>query len=172
MSAALLILDVYFALVLGLAALAKLDDLPRFGVALAQQGWPRSMRRVLRPLVPATEGALALLLASGRWPQLAALGTLLLYAAFLAVRLHLLLARSAAPCGCGARQHPVRRVDVDRAVVSLLLAAALWALAVVAPAPPASVQDGVFLGVCLVLVGLGLRVAQRHRLRVVREAVV
>lgn len=120
------LLNLYFAAMLGIAGLAKLDSPESFAITLRQQRilpiWSVS---AISRLLPYVEVVLACMLVVGIVPTFTAATVLLLFISFLGVKLLLALTNPGASCGCsGATQSQV----VDNA--SLLVSCVLIALAV------------------------------------------
>lgn len=125
-----LALDCYFAALLGIAGLAKMDDPAPFATTLRRQrllpAWSVS---VMRRLLPWCEILLAAVLVIGVAPVLVAALVFLLFAGFLAAQALLLLTKSDGGCGCygAASAHRVEAASVATASLLLFLAALhLW----------------------------------------------
>ena len=123
-------LDCYFAAVLGIAGLAKMDDPAPFAATLRR---PRLLPAwgigAIGRLLPWCEILLAATLLIGVAPVLVASLILLLCAAFLVGQALLLLTKSADACGCYgvASAHRVAGTSVATALLLLILAAIhLW----------------------------------------------
>lgn len=125
-----LTLDCYFAAMLGVAGLAKLDDPAPFAATLQRQrllpAW--SVGPISR-LLPLLEIAIAGALLSGIAAIVVAALTLLVFAGFLVVQMLLLATEHGGDCGCygAASPHHVERASVSTAALLACLAGVhLW----------------------------------------------
>ncbi len=123
-------LECYFAAVLGIAGLAKLDDPAPFAATLRRpRRLPAWSTGAMRCLLPWCEILLAAGLLIGVAPVLVAALVLLLCTGFLAAQALLLLTKSTDACGCYgiASAHRVEGTSVAAATLLLCLAALhLW----------------------------------------------
>ena len=95
------VLALYFAAMLGVAGLAKIERPDLFALLLHQQHiLPAWCVRAVSRVLPWYEMILAATLVAGIAPLLVALLTLLLFVAFLMAQTFLLLLHRGTPCGC------------------------------------------------------------------------
>jgi hypothetical protein len=145
LSAVAYVLALYFAAVLGISGLSKMADPVRFRQALAQQGfWPLWTRPYLSAVIPSTEIVLAFLLVTG-WSQLlVGVAVVVLFAAFLALKVFLFATKSEADCGCSTGAKQAEPVDLTSVLVSIVLVLGamihLWLSAYAAPPLPWSLR--------------------------------
>jgi len=163
-----LALDCYFAAVLGIAGLAKMDDPAPFAATLRRQRLlPAWSVGTIRCLFPWFEIALAAALLSGITAIRVATFTVLIFAGFLIVQILLLATRQGGDCGCygAASTHRVEAASVATASLLLFLAALhLWLVIV---APTIAWQSRLTAVVLCVVAGslLGWRTWQRRSAR-------
>lgn len=130
MNALSFVLSFYFAAVLGVSGLAKLERPGAFARVLKKQRiFPAWSVKGFSYSVPCGEIVLALVLASGAAPTLTAIVVLALFAGFLIIETILLTTKRSATCGCyGALLQ--RKVDVSSLLTSSILvclaAVQLW----------------------------------------------
>ncbi len=126
----ILALDCYFAAVLGIAGLAKMDDPAPFAALLRRQRLlPAWSVGTISRLVPWLEIAIAGALLSGIATIVVAAFTLLVYASFLVIQILLLATKHGGDCGCygAASPHRVERASVGTAALLACLASVhLW----------------------------------------------
>lgn len=164
----ILALDCYFAAVLGIAGLAKLDDPAPFAATLRRQRLlPAWSVGATRRLLPWCEILLAAALVTGIASVLVAALVLLLFAGFLAGQALLVLTKSEDACGCygAASAHRVEAASVATAVLLLALAALhLW---LVTEAPAIAWQWRLAAGMLGAMAGswLGWRTWRRQSAR-------
>ena len=125
-----LTLDCYFAAVLGIAGLAKMDDPAPFAATLRRQrllpAWSIS---AISRLFPWIEIVIAGALLSGIAALVVAALTLLIFASFLVVQTLLLATKHGGDCGCygAASPHRVEEASVGTAALLACLAGVhLW----------------------------------------------
>jgi hypothetical protein len=152
-----LALRIVLALVLLVAAAAKLRDMPRTVAAVAAHGVPRRARRPVARALVAVEallGVLVLVPATARAAGLAAWALGLVFAASLA-RLRLRGARTVA-CGCfgAARERPVGLLAARALGLAALGGVVATGVAGDVPAPPADVLVAVALVVLALAVAI------------------
>lgn len=123
-------LDCYFAAVLGIAGLAKLDDPAPFAALLRRQRLlPVWSVDTISRLIPLLEIAVAGALLSGIAAVVIATLTLLVFAGFLVIQMLLLATKRGGDCGCygTASPHRVEGASVGTgALLACLAGVHLW----------------------------------------------
>ena len=154
----------FFALLLGIAAVHKALDWSLFRQQLADyRVLPRRLEGSAAVLVPVLEAVLALAWLNGPSRQLAALGTIVLLAAYaLAMAHNLRLGRDTIDCGCGGGDgsQTIRWALVWRNSGVAALAAPFLLGVVVGPRPISWIDWVSVDGGALVMMGLYLIVNQ------------
>lgn len=116
-----LVVDLYFAALLGVAGMAKLAHPHHFITTLRQQSiLPNWSIALVSYTVPKLEVTIACLLIVGLFPQITGIILLLLCLGFLLVKLLLIYKKSNVDCGCGNFAH-LQSVDGASIVVSMIL---------------------------------------------------
>ncbi len=114
-------LDLYFATVLGVSGLAKIDDPVHFALTLRQQRLlPEWSITGISYSLPWAEFLLAAALVLGVAPLLTGTLVLALFGVFLAVEVIVLSTGRTTSCGCFGRTHN-RPVDAASVIVSVVL---------------------------------------------------
>lgn len=125
-------LALYFAAVLGVAGLAKLERPALFALLLRRQGLlPAWCIGAVSRILPWCELALAAALVAGVAPMPVAAVTLALFVTFLAAQALLALLQRGAPCGCYSAAAIENTVPASVATAMLLVglaAAYLWSV--------------------------------------------
>lgn len=139
MNLVVLSLQFYFASMLGVAGLAKIEHPEQFADTMAlQRILPRWSLNAVSRIVPWIEVVVALLLMTGLAPLATSSLTLLLFTSFLAVEVVLLKTKYAGNCGCYGASH-LHRVDGGSVAASVILSGAaalnLWAAVSLEPVP-------------------------------------
>lgn len=160
-----LTLDCYFAAMLGIAGLAKMDDPAPFAALLRRQRLlPAWSVGTISRLFPWLEIAIAGALLSGIAAIVVAALTLLVFAGFLLVQMFLLATKHGGDCGCygAASPHRVERAGVGTAALLACLAVVhLW---LVNRATAVGWPCRLVAGVCFagIMVWLGWHIRQRR----------
>lgn len=149
MALALLLIELYFAALLGVSGLAKLDAPEHFEATLRlHRLWPAQAIRPLSRIFPWVEVLIAIALIFGFAPALTAMLTTLLFGIFLGVETILVVSRRATECACYGVAYR-QKVDGASLVVSVILVtlAALhsWGLEVFGSVEPLWRWPGIVL---------------------------
>lgn len=121
MAAVLLLVELYFAAMLGVSGLAKIDAPEHFEATLRiHRLWPAQAIRPVSRIFPWVEVVVAIALVVGFAPTLTASLTLLLFGIFLGVETTLVVTRRATECACYGVAYR-QKVDGASLVVSAIL---------------------------------------------------
>ena len=166
MSWLVFILELYFAMLLGVSALAKVDDPQHFAQTLRQQKiLPTWSISATSRVVPLIEISIAILLVLGITEVITAILVLVLFVIFLGIKVFLLMTKSEAGCGCNGvtKQEKVDGISVlISTILVLLIVVQLWLVAL-----RASVSLQWRLIECVIFLGvvgfLLLKIILKHR---------
>lgn len=121
MAALLLLVELYFAAMLGVSGLAKLDAPEHFEATLrVHRLWPAQAIRPVSRIFPWLEVVVAIALIIGFAPAFTAMLTLLLFGIFLSVETILVVTRRATECACYGVAYR-QKVDGASLIVSVIL---------------------------------------------------